>query len=607
MSGLNHSPPSSIRTLGLNVLLIVFSLFVMSVSCQLTIQPGVITIHRGDCINLNPTLLNVVGPSSSPQTVYNVFAIQNATIQRVNATLNAYVDVTSFTQDDVNTGIVRFCQNRFLRYPSLLLGAVNITTGVVSPNVSVPINFSMFRSSAVNYQVGAPIPDFNTCYSCVTSECYTFYIRMFRNWLQAPPAYHYLSLSDSNTCVTQDVINQPFFTTFNTTWYTDYAMQITLRELVNFPSTFLLQPSGPNIDVIANFTANYMMTDSSGNCQLVKYRFTYIIQMILEVTRVDFNISGGAGGNGNVRLLPNRLFVNDDLRLQLELTALLNITGDITNWVSSGPFPFIVNATPCATPIVGGSRCFNLVLLSNIITSAVDFWGSYVLSFTSSTAGVINIPYVMQYVVPYDPIQETLDFTTSAQTFSDPTFQNQTSQFDPNEERVYLRVIGNIPVELSTYSVSPYNVYFCCSTNPFANVSNTDCRTRSGFSDEAQFVNNGTATQAGAYDVQLLNSNIENSYGMSFSLLPTRAGDPSVSKRCFLTIESSLRESSKRKIEANTPVLGTYRSQTYRVLNVNGKRASTGNSSGGGGKKNSASTLKVSLLAFLLFIVNLLL
>ncbi|KAL9641948.1 hypothetical protein ABK040_004006 [Willaertia magna] len=587
-------------------------------SLEIIIPPS-IDIHRGECITLNSNILNVIDNSSSLQTIYFIDDIVNSTFQKTTVNNGNSVIVTSFTQQEINSGVISYCHNRFTRYPSFQVHAFNVTTNVVSPSVEPFIRFSMFRENIPNVlQIGGPQPDFNV-YNYPNNECYTFFITMFRNWLQQPAAYHYLSLQrDSDQCVSTDVISS-FSVAESTNWFASYITQKTLSEILSDRSSFTIQESGPNLDVVANIYSNYMMPDpTTGACQLVKYRFKFILQIILECTTVTFgNIGGSNNGDFAASLTPSKIFVNDNNRLQLNLKVLLKINGDVNNWrVSSGPYPFSTTvANTCNSGIIN-VKCFQLELQSDVIQSAVNFWGNYILSFTNSISGTVNIPFQLQYIVPFPPIQQALSFTTSAQTFTDINFSQSQSQFT-SLDTVFLKVNGAIPVDLTGYTLQPYNVYFCCVTDPFANY--TDCSIRSNiFSNQEQFVTNGVLAPLSLYNVGLLNAKSSDAYGLTFSLLPIRSTTADgKDKRCFMTIQSYLKANSKSGVKKdlfnllqqgnnnnnNTTLSDIKLSLTYRLININDNNGKiTGTLNSNLGKRNEIEFYYFIVLLIVLMI-----
>ncbi|KAF0976708.1 hypothetical protein FDP41_004003 [Naegleria fowleri] len=578
--------------------------FVMSTQAQTTlvILQNTLSLYNGDNITL--TTSNVVATENSlnapPRVVYSVVpgTLSNGQFFLFNNLTGLYAPTNSFTQQELADGFVRFSHPGNQQIPTYSLHASDLLLNAASPNSTASIFFTAFRRGTI----GAPRPIFEASVDPQTLIV-TLRITMFKRVFDSPEANFNLGLSSLMACQQSDLIRDNFTLVTSTNWYNTYQFSTPLSRYLSNPNVQQVS-SGGVIDLVTTMFADYMITrltpttstggdiyvvpSQSGTCYQVIYTQKYILTLTLAVTRVNFNSS-----NPNSFLQPKKIFINDLGRLEIRLIVYTTVSETITSWSVSGPYAF--NVTDAV--FTGSSNGFNyylVVLQSNVINSEVDFYGDYVLSFRTISGQVNTIPYSLQYLVPYPPIEQVLLFDTQAQTFSNAALSTPRTQFTPTDT-VFVKVDAPTSPVLAGFQLSPYNVILCCFQN-FANIPvNVDCRnaSRSGdFSDEI-FIN-GVAERAGGIDAGVLPPPTTQSYGFQFGFPLAIRND--VDRRCFLTIETaytprntstrSMMESfSTEAVTADAPIPNKVASVTYRVFDVipNNK-----NGNGNGGVNNAA-------------------
>jgi len=581
--------------------LTVACLFQQVTAQQLVININTISLFNGDNVTLSNTTNLVASEISNtlpapPRVIYHIRSVTNGQFYLLNPITHTYSPVNQFTQADLNNGYVLFFHPGNQVPPSYILQAEDPLLGYLSANSTVSTIFTAFRRNTI----GAPRPIFEASID-PTTLIVTLRITMFKKVLTTPEVRFNVGLSPLMTCLSNaDSIRDGFVLVENGAYYNVYQVSMSLTSFLS--NTNIQQiSSGGVIDLVATMFADYMITTydslpavtsdiyvvtNNGYCYQTIYTQRYILTLTLAVTRVNF-------GNSNPTsfLQPKKIFVNDLNRLEIRMIVWTSISDNITAWSVTGPYAFnVTDAT-----FIGNSGGFNyylIVMQSNVITSAIDFYGDYVLTLSSPTA-TSSIAYSLQYLVPYPDITQTLLFNTTAQTYADAALTVPRTQFSPTDT-VYVRVDAPGAPVISGLSLSPYNVIMCCFLSFETIPSNVDCRntTRADFS---QVIFAGGQVPRDV-DAGLVPPPTTTSYGFFFGFPATaRTGADS---RCFLTIETAylVPNSTTRSVRAvesvfettANPVANSVASVAYRVFDViaNNKNGGTGN-----GHTSSAATV----------------
>ncbi|KAG2388543.1 hypothetical protein C9374_000707 [Naegleria lovaniensis] len=610
-------------TLNLSYLLVLIStLLFVSVAVQgqsLVIIQNTLSLYNGDNITLtNANLVSTLNSvNAPPRIIYSVVpgTLSNGQFFLFSNVTGLYAPTTSFSQQDLANGYVRFSHPGNQQMPTYTLRAVDPLLNVASQNSTASIIFTAFRRGTI----GAPRPIFEASVDPNTLIV-TLRITMFKRVFDTPEANFNLGLSSLMACQQSDLIRDGFTLVASTNWYNTYQFTAPLSSYLTNPNIQQVSNGGV-IDLVATMFADYMITrlipsnsnggdiyvipSQSGTCYQVIYTQKYILTLTLAITRVNFNNT-----NPNSFLQPKKIFINDLGRLEIRLIVYTTVTETITSWRVTGPYAF--NVTDAVfTGSSNGFNYYSVVLQSFVISSEVDFYGDYVLSFTTISNQVHSIPYSLQYLVPYPPIEQVLLFDTQAQTFANAALTTPRTQFSPTDT-VYVRVDANNAPVLSAFQLAPYDVILCCFQS-FASIpADVDCRNASRAGDfSANIFIDGAAVRADpSVNPGVLPPPNTQSFGFNFNFPIAIRND--VDRRCFLTIETaylprntstrSMMESySTEAVAANTPVPNTVASVTYRVFDVipNNKN---GNGNGGvsSAAKQGGSSSMMTLVALMI-------
>ncbi|KAF0980249.1 hypothetical protein FDP41_013463 [Naegleria fowleri] len=569
-------------------------------STQLVITVNRIVLFNGDAVTITSNELQSTlnGVPSPPRIIYNVLSISNGQFQVSNGN-NTFTPVTQFTQNQVNLGLVRFVHANNLQIPSYTLNAFDPVLGITSAPSQAVVTFTAFNRDVI----GAPRPVFDASVDPSTLIV-TLSITMFKlggvfNTSDTGSSVNFnIGLSSKYTCLSNDLIRDGFALTTSTSWYNTYQLRLSLNDFIANPNVQWVSNGGV-VDLVAVMFADYMIhlsqvpgttAISQKSCYEVIFTQRYILTLTLAVTRINFGTQ-----QPNIFMKPKRIFVNDLNRLEIRLEVSTTVSQNISSWFVSGPQVFTVTDA-IFTGVVNGTFVYQIVMQSNVITGQTNFFGDYTLSFRTVQQNTFSIPYTLQYLVPFPPIQEELIFNTSAQTFGDARFTQPQNQFSPTDT-IFVRVEApDIPV-IPGQTIIPFNVIMCCFASIQTIPAVVDCRnsTRSDFSNNIFVM--GQAVRAGGINAQV-DFSANTTYGFNFGL-PFAIRDNV--ERCFLTIESAYSSRNNlRKLEETKA--STVQSLTYRVLDIvkSGKKTGITNSGNSHHDQLSFVLVALELLSFAL-------
>ncbi|KAL9651928.1 hypothetical protein ABK040_000271 [Willaertia magna] len=582
-------------------------IFVNSVNGQLVITVNRLNLFNGENITLTSQNLFATenGQPAPSRVLYRVTQITNGQFRLLNPATNQYTPITQFTQEQLNNRLINFLHTNNQQLPSYTLQAQDSLNGLTSVDSTVDVTFSAFNRNTI----GAPRPVFQADIDPVTLVV-TLRITVFKRVFTTatnPEVNFNIGLSRKEQCSQSDFIRD-FQLSRSTNWFNTYIFTSTLNDFMANPNVQQIT-NGPVIDLVTNMFATYMITQVTTwpgtnqqevNCYQVVYSQRYCLSLALAVTRVGIDTSGGPDVVHTLK--PVKIFVNDFNKLEVRFLLMTTLTSRLTSFTVTGPYVFTV--TDAVLQGTSGTiTTYDVVLQSNVISGVINFFGDYVLRFSSVVNSVstnFDIPYSLQYLTVGAPILQQLIFNTTALTFADRALTIPKSQFALSDT-INVRVDAPGAADLQLADIGPYNVALCCYL-PFQSIPNVvDCRSaeRADFSTNV-FIN-GQAVRSGGLNTDSIATSSVQTYGFQFDV-PVAIRD-NIDRRCFLTIESSYQEvgKKKRKLVVNTQSIGQQIGSLTQKLfdlisgikggdqkNNNGTNTNTGNNNkngamGGGG------------------------
>ncbi|EFC40473.1 predicted protein [Naegleria gruberi] len=589
-------------------LLAILFVFYKPVQCQtIAVINNSLQVYNGDNVTITTTnLQSTVNGIVEPRVIYTVTSVTNARFLRYNTTFGFYLDTNTFSVADVTNGLILFSHFGNQELPTFTLNVYdpfyNISTTAIGN-----IEFTAFRRGTI----GAPRPGFFASVD-PTTLIVTLRIRMYLRVFSPPEVKFNIGLSALTACQQTDLIRDGFVYNAGTStyWYSDYVLSLPLSSYLSNPNVQQISTGGV-IDLVALMYAEYMITTYtplpststggdvyvappiSGTCYKVIYQQRYILTLVLQVTRVSFNTTGGittGGNNCTAYIQPKRIFVNDLGKLEIRMIVWTLLAPPVTSWTVTGPYFF--NVTDAIfTGTANGYYQYTIVMQSNVINGPIDFYGDYVLTYLSPDGSGCTISYSLQYVVPYPVITQVLQYNTTAQTYGNAALTIAQTQFAATDT-IYVRVDVPGAPSVPYMTISPYNVIMCCFLDFTTIPVNVDCRNASNSDFSTQIYINGVPQSTGGLNAATLPPPSTSSYGFQFDL-PFAIRD-GLDRRCFLTIESAYlptntttvrslfkEENVETRSLAANPVANTVVSLTYRLFDIVPKSTKGGAGAGG--------------------------
>ncbi|KAL9653113.1 hypothetical protein ABK040_006331 [Willaertia magna] len=566
-------------------------------SQTLTITTNQLTLHSGDVITFSSSNLAASGTGIIGNITFLITALSGGTFELFNGA--TYVPTLSFTETQIQNGLVRFTHDHDVFPPNYLVQAVatNAATPFSTPNIT-------FSAWAAGFNVGAPQPIITLSTDGLGNV--TFNVRMFKRNLDAPlQTFFQLGFVAPNGCTTSNNVAAFNFSNVNeASYYVDFASTQTLQNLFSAPWV-TPSPMGSSFDLNMDLYSTYMTTDpSTGNCNQVIYRQRIILTLSFNIVRTEFDNTGE-----DAFLKATKVFVNDNNQLQIDLRVFLVSAGSVVpnSWSVAGPRNFTVATLPAPTFVgtVNGTQEWRLSILNGPVSAGLDFWGDYSLNFnvlTGSNTSPRILPFGLQYIVPAI-IFTQLRYSTTATMYTNPNFSNGNGivQFNPNSN-AYVRVTTNSAVP-KNYKMALYSLYVCC-------LRGTTAPTAAQCLDPAQVdyaftIVNTTQVINPNFNYTTIPNQAQDSYQFSINLSPL--SDTSDLK-CALQIESYWNGPITRRLRMlRQAIQGRVETDTmYRVFDIiyknNGGTKQTSNI-----KNNSNRTIYSVWIGLVALIVCLLL